>query len=239
MTDFVLVHGFGGGGWCWRQCADLMAAAGHRVFTPTLSGVGDRAHLLGRHITLSTHVADVASLIEWEELNEVVLVGHSYGGAVVSGAADRVRERLATLVYLDAFVLGDGDSVLDLQPPERREFYRRQAAENGFGWLIPPPPSSFWKLARAVDVERKDRLATPHPLACLEERLVMHHTGAPPYRRAYIWARGFTPSPFQALAARAREADDWLYREIDSGHMTMLDDAPETARLLIDVATCK
>jgi len=107
MATFVLVHGAWHGSWCWKRVRRALQARGHEVFTPTLTGVGERSHLLSRHVNLDTHIGDVVNLIRWEELSDVVLCGHSYGGCVVSGVADRVPNPIGALVYLDAFLLED------------------------------------------------------------------------------------------------------------------------------------
>ena len=112
MSLFVLVHGTGHGGWCWKFVRDILDEQGHRVYTPTLTGCGERVHLLHPDIGLEMHIQDIVNVLEWEELENVVLVGHSYGGLVISGVADRAKERLRHLVYLDAIVPGDGDSLL-------------------------------------------------------------------------------------------------------------------------------
>jgi len=108
-TTYVLVHGAWHGSWCWKRVRKSLRDAGHQVFTPTLTGVGDRSHLNSAAINLSTHIADVVNLLQWEDLSDVVLCGHSYGGSVISGVIDRIPERIRTLVYLDAFVPEDGE----------------------------------------------------------------------------------------------------------------------------------
>jgi pimeloyl-ACP methyl ester carboxylesterase len=123
MTTFVLVHGGWHGGWCWRRVAPLLRAAGHEVHTPTLSGLGERAHLAGPDTGLATHVEDVVARLEMEDLHDVVLVGHSSGGAIITGVAQRAAECLAALVYLDAFMPRPGESVLDLLRPEWRDHF--------------------------------------------------------------------------------------------------------------------
>src|SRR4051812_4933591 len=117
---FVLVHGAWHGGWCWRRVGDRLRALGHDVRTPTLTGVGERAHLLSPAVTLRTHVDDVVNVIKWDELTDVVLVGHSYGGFIVSEVVERVPHAIASIVYLDAFVPENGKSLQDYAPPERR-----------------------------------------------------------------------------------------------------------------------
>ena len=114
MATFVLVHGAWHGGWCYRDTAAALRAAGHTVFTPTHSGVGERSHQSAENITLETHIRDVCGCIEWEELNDVILCGHSYGGMVITGVADRMPERIKSLVCLDAFVPEHGDSLIGL-----------------------------------------------------------------------------------------------------------------------------
>jgi pimeloyl-ACP methyl ester carboxylesterase len=117
MTTFVLVHGAGHGGWCWGRVAPLLRAAGHEVVTPTLTGLGERVHLLDGRVDLELHVTDIVNVLRYEDLHDVVLVGHSYGGTVITGAADRAPERVAKLVYLDAAFPGDGQSVADVVEP--------------------------------------------------------------------------------------------------------------------------
>src|SRR5947209_17490274 len=111
MASFVLVHGAWHGSWCWKRVRKALQAAGHEVFTPTLTGLGERSHLLSRDVNLETHIQDVVNLIKWEELTDIVLCGHSYGGCVISGVADRIPARIRALVYVDAFVLENGENL--------------------------------------------------------------------------------------------------------------------------------
>ena len=121
MATFVLVHGAWHGAWCWRRVARLLTQSGHEVFAPTLTGVGERSHLLTPDVGLDTHVLDIVNEMKWQELNNVVLVGHSYGGMVISGAAEKMEKAIASIVMLDAFVPEDGQAIVDLQPPAMRE----------------------------------------------------------------------------------------------------------------------
>src|ERR1019366_8997547 len=121
MSTYLLVHGAWHGSWCWKRVRSALQAMGHEFFTPTLTGVSDRSHLLSPHFDLETHINDVANLIRWEELSDVVLCGHSYGGAVISGVADRIPERVGALVYLDAFVLENGQSLHAVLPAPMRD----------------------------------------------------------------------------------------------------------------------
>jgi pimeloyl-ACP methyl ester carboxylesterase len=141
MATFILVHGAWHGSWCWARVRRALADRGLLVFTPTLSGVGERSHLLARDVDLQVHVNDVANLIRWEELDAVILCGHSYGGCVISGVAEAVPDRIAALVYLDAFLLEDGECLHDLLPQEHRELQLSLANEYGEGWRVPPIPA--------------------------------------------------------------------------------------------------
>ena len=146
MATFVLVHGAWHGSWCWKRVRKLLQTEGHDVFTPTLTGVGERSHLISPQVNLDTHVADVVNLIRWEELTDVVLCGHSYGGCVITGVADRVPERLRALVYLDAFILENGQSLHDLLPRDVAEGQVRGARETGDGWRVPPISAEFFQV---------------------------------------------------------------------------------------------
>ena len=144
MSTYVLVHGAWHGAWCWKRVRAALEKQGHQVFTPTLTGVADRSHLASPQINLDTHIADVANLIRWEELSNVVLCGHSYGGCVISGAADRIADRIGALVYLDAFLLENGQSLHDTLPPEMRDAQLDAARQNQAVGRCPrfPPKSS-------------------------------------------------------------------------------------------------
>ena len=137
MVTFVLVHPAWLGGWCWRKVTPLLRARGHEVFTPTLTGLGERSHLAKRDIGLETHIQDVVNVLEYEDLSRVILVANSSGGVVITGVADRLPERIARLVYVDAFVPEDGQSLLDIIPPERRPVMESLVRTEGQGWLLP------------------------------------------------------------------------------------------------------
>src|SRR3954454_19634713 len=134
MATFVLVHGAWHGSWCWKRVRKALQMRGHDVFTPTLTGVGERSHLLSPDVTLDTHIEDVVNLIAWEELSDVVLCGHSYGGCVITGVADRLPDRVGAMVYLDAFVLEHRQSLHDTLPPAQKALQIELAREHGEGW---------------------------------------------------------------------------------------------------------
>ena len=140
MATFLIAHGAWSAAWGWKKMRPLLQARGHALYTPTYTGLGERAHLASREVGLETHIADVLGTLEFEDLRDVVLVGHSYGGMVATGVADRARARLRRLVYLDAFVPRDGQSLLDLLPADVRERMREAARTAGDGWRVPPNP---------------------------------------------------------------------------------------------------
>ncbi len=235
MTTFVLVHGAWHGGWCWRDVADRLRADGHAVYAPTLTGLADRSHLLTRETGLETHILDIVNLLDWEELDDIVLCGHSYGGAVVTGVADRAAGRLGALVYLDAFVPADGQCLHDMAPPERVAAFERSAAERGDGWKVPPLPASAW-LDDPAQQARVEPKVTPHPLRCLTDRIELSGAWEAVGRRMHILAAANDPSPFHAIHERVAAEGGWLCRRIGGPHDLMISHPAETAALLIEAA---
>ena len=242
MANFVLVHGAWHGGWCWRDVAAALRASGHAVFTPTHSGVGERAHQSSEAVTLLTHVRDVAGCIEMEELDEVVLVGHSYGGMVITQLADLVPERVRALVYLDAFVPGHGDSVISLlnealAPEVAAEFvggFRGSARENGSGMMQPIPAEVFGIAER--NRPWVDRRCVPQALATFESPALLTGAGDAIGTRVYVLADGWDPSPFRHFAARVADEPGWRVVEMPCGHDVMVDMPEELAAELATLA---
>ncbi|MFJ3802510.1 alpha/beta fold hydrolase [Streptomyces sp. NPDC090088] len=233
MSMFVLLHGAWHGGWAWQRVAPALRAAGHEVHTPTLTGLSDRAHLLSPQVGLATHVQDVVALLEAHDARDVVLVGHSYAGQVVTGVADRVPDRLSTRVHLDAFVGGDGDAAIDLLPPEVAGHYRESVARSGFGWLIPVRPLERLGVSEQADVDWLTPRLTPHPWLTYTEPLRLDGK-AKLVPGAFIecvdWMRVFTR---QARRAAAR---GWPVHEISTGHEAMVTAPDELAALLLEIA---
>ncbi len=234
MATFVLVHGAFEAGWYWRPVARILRAAGHEVFTPSLTGLGERKHLMSPAIDLDTHIADVLGVIVAEELDDVVLAGHSYGGMVITGAADRAGGRIAALVYLDAFVPEDGEAAFDNVLPERRAILETAARERGEGWRIPPPPAADWGVTDAALAAWLDRLSVDHPLATMTQPIRL--TGAAVAERHYVVASRYDPSPFQRYAAALDGAPGWTVHRIDEGHMLPVTAPEEVCRILIGAA---
>ena len=230
---FLLVHGAFHGGWCYARVAEILRAAGHRVFTPTLTGLGERSQLYSPAINASTHVRDVLDVIRFEELDDVVLAGHSYGGQVVTGVAEAVPERIRALVYLDAFVGRDGLSTLDMDTPAAVAFHTETARSNG-GHTIPPIPSAVFGV-HATDQAWVDRLCTPQPFAPFAARLSLTGRHEEVARRSYVYATGWNTS-FEATYDAVRAQDGWTTHEFDCGHDVMIDRPRETANALLAAA---
>lgn len=233
MSTYVLVHGAWRGSWIWKRVRRLLQAQGHEVFTTTHTGVADRSHLSAPSVNLDTHITDVANLLRWEELSDVILVGHSYGGCVISGVADRVPERIAALVYLDAFVLENGECLNDKIPQDVRSERIAQAKEVGAGWNLPPISAEEFNV-NPKDRDWVNRQSTWQSLACFEQPLKL--TGAINQIKnvTYIWASDWSPSPFPQFYEKAK-AKGWKTVAIDCGHDVMLDRPEELLRELLAV----
>ncbi len=217
MTSIVLVQGAWEGGWYWRPVRQRLQARGHDVFAPSLTGLGDRSHLLTPEVTLDTHIQDIANIFEYEDLTDAVLVGHSYGGMVITGVADRMPERIRTLVYLDAFLPEDGDSITTLARPERQAAIQA-AVEAGDGWRIPPNTAEQWGVTEPEDAAWLDRLSGMHPYATMTQPIRLTGAHRKVANRIYILASAYDPSPFQVFAEKARAEGGWEMHAIDCHH---------------------
>ena len=233
MSSFVLVHGAWHGSWCWKRVRSSLQAAGHEVFTPTLTGLGERSHLLTREIDLETHILDVLNLIRWEDLSQVVLCGHSYGGAVVTGVADRVPERIRALVYLDAFVPDDNESVLQHIPEAQAEQMLELTRTIGEGWKVPPIPAEVFNVNQA-DRDWVDKQCTFQPIETIQQRISLSGGVRKIENIVFIRASGFEEgSPFPPFQEKARAAG-WKTLEMACGHDVMLDQPQQLTAALLD-----
>jgi pimeloyl-ACP methyl ester carboxylesterase len=215
QRTFLVCHGAWGGGWSWKKVHPLMRAAGHRLLTPTYTGLGERAHLANPAIDLETHIDDVLNVIRYEDLHDIVLLGHSYGGMVATGVADRARECIAQLIYLDAFVPGDGQCLLDFLPESERQRMREGTAASD-GWRIPPNPTPAD--TPPADLEWLKARRVPMPFKCFETRLKLAH-GETRLPRSYVYATRIAPTDvFGQFATRAKVEPGWRYFEIDASH---------------------
>lgn len=233
MSTFVLVHGAWHGSWCWKRVRRALQAQGHEVFTPALTGVGERSHLLSRAVNLGTHIDDVVNLILWEELSDVVLCGHSYGGCVISGVAERIPERIRSLVYLDAFVLEDGENLLQNVHESQRNLLLEGTKNSGEGWKVPPIPGEVFNV-NASDLAWVNRQCTVQPLACFEQRLSLGEGIHGIKDVTFILATGWQDSPFPRAYERAK-ARGWKTLSIACGHDVMLDSPDELTNALVEI----
>ncbi len=230
---FVLVHGAWHGGWCWRRVADILEAKGHKVFTPTLTGLGERSHLLAQGIDVSTHVTDVVNLFKWEGLSDAVLCGHSYGGCVVSGIAERIATRIRSIVFLDAFIPDNGDSILELTGQAVIEATR--AAERAGALGVPP------RKAEAFGVNEKDRawvdsLTGLQPLGCFLEKMKITGARDRIAKKSYIRAANYANPGFDKALARVKNDPTWRAFGVPCGHDVMVDMPERLAEILEEVA---
>jgi pimeloyl-ACP methyl ester carboxylesterase len=227
---FVLVHGAWHGGWCWKRVAVLLRANGHHVYTPTLTGVADRSHLLSPDIGLDMQIDDIVQLVRWEELNDVVLVGHSSGGVVISGVAEKIENSIASLVFLDAFVPENGQSVVDIMANGANAERIRAAARDG-AITLPPIPASLFKLNDA-DEAWVDRMCTPHPILHFTDPVMLTGARERVPRRSYILATVNDGETFVTTHARLQNDPAWRTYEIPCGHDVMLDMPQQLADVL-------
>jgi pimeloyl-ACP methyl ester carboxylesterase len=210
----------------------LLIAKGHEVFTPTLSGVGERSHLSAYGIDLDTHILDVVNEIKWQELSDVVLVGHSYAGMVISGVAEKIERAIRSFVMLDAFLPDNGQSVVDLQPPPVRNAFL--AAESSGAATMPPRPAAMFNV-NEKDRNWVDARCTPHPIKCFMQKLILTGARERIGKKSYIRAMNFPSIPFDLAVARAR-AGGWRIYEVPSGHDVMLDIPDRLVEILIEQA---
>ena len=228
----MLLHGAWHGGWCWRRVEEPLREAGHRVLTPTQTGVGERSHLMSKDLTLETFVADLTNVLEFEDLRDVILVGHSFGGIAITGAADRMRQRIRHLVYLDSLILHDGQSPFSVIPAEVAAARRKLAQEFSGGMSIPVPDPSAFGIEDAADAAWIKAKCTPHPLSTYEDRLRLRSPVGNGLPATYVAVK---PDyvPLASSRAFAKAQTGWRYVEIEAGHDAMVTSPKTVADLLL------
>lgn len=220
-STFVLVHGAWHGGWCWQRVAEILQRAGHTVHAPTLSGVGERSHLASMKIDLTTHVLDVVNEVRWKDLSNIVLCGHSYGGMVITGAAEHISERIASIVYLDAFVPQDGQSLNDLAG----------LARPAIG-MIPPITAEQFNV-NVADRAWVNNKMTAQAADCFSEKVSLTGAAGKVPKKAYIRAAVGTSPAFQSAYEHLSKTPGWSTYSIECGHDVMIDKPAELAELLM------
>jgi pimeloyl-ACP methyl ester carboxylesterase len=246
MSVYVLVGGGWLGGWCWQSVAHRLREEGHDVYPATLTGLGERIHLASPEVDLETHIADVVNLIEFEDLHEVVLLGHSYAGLVVTGVADRGPERISQLVYLDTGALPDGTILIETFPPEARRHIEQQVEEAGDGWRFPMPPqeelATFGSL-EGLDDERLELLrsrAVDQPFGTFTRPLQLHNPAREKLPKVGILC-SFSLEEVQAIIAsgnplfREMAGPNWRFVELPTGHYPMFSRPDDLAAVLLDL----
>jgi pimeloyl-ACP methyl ester carboxylesterase len=230
---FVLVHGAWHGGWCWRRVSDLLERQGHKVFTPTMTGLGERSHLLNDKVNLATHITDIVNVIKWEGLSDIVLVGHSYGGVIISGVAEQVRDAIGSIVFLDAFVPEDGDSLAAKAS---------QPVRDAIAALVEKRETTMKPVSAAVfRVNEKDRawvdaMCTPHPVATLTDKIAVAGARDRIAKKAYIRAKGYPSVPFDGAQEKLKAAAGWRVYALPCGHDAMVDMPDRLTDILVEVA---
>ena len=237
MATYVLVHGGAHGGWCYGRVARILRSAGQEVHAPTLTGLGDRSHLLRPGIDLDTHIADIVAVLHYEDLRDVILVGHSYGGMVITGVADRARDRVGHLVYLDAATPVNGQSLVDIAGPLMRAARAQGRVVDGVELVLFPgtEPLPHYGVTDPDDIPWMDERLTPHPWTCFEQPLRLTNEAALwAIPQSHIVCTSTLPTRDPARMEPARAAGRlW---DIDTGHDLMITEPAWVADALLEVA---
>jgi pimeloyl-ACP methyl ester carboxylesterase len=230
---FILVHGAWHGGWCWVRVASRLRALGHTVYTPTQTGLADRGHLLSKDITLDTFTKDIANLIEAEELSDVVLAGHSFGGLAISGVADLMPDRIRRLLYLDSLIVEGGKSPIGAFSPEIAAARKKLAEETSGGVSLPPPAPSAFGVSDPKDAEWLKRRMTPHPFGTYLSPLNIKGPVGNGLPRTYLACTNPVYGALEGVRQWVKAQQGWSWREIAAGHDAMVIAPEELSRILV------
>ncbi len=233
-TTFVLVHGAWHGGWCWRQVVPFLRQAGHEVFTPSLTGLGERAHLSRPGTNLDSHIQDILALIDMEELEDILLVGHSYAGMVISGVGDRIPAKIRRLVYLDAFLPENGKAQIDYMAPQRVALVRKEGEETG---LVTPLPLGLFGVTKPEHVAWVSRHVVKHPYQTMSQPFKFTNEAAfSRLPKTFVYCSSPPTGSFDQFAERLRHDPAWQFFEIKTGHDVMVIDPEGLAKVLLQTA---
>jgi pimeloyl-ACP methyl ester carboxylesterase len=229
---FVLVHGGRHGGWCWARVVPLLREAGHDVYTPTLTGLGERAHLLRPEIGLETHIEDLVAVFEFEDITDAVLVGHSYAGLVVAGAMEQIATRVRSVVLIEALVPRSGESMVDIVAPEIKRQLQQLAEREGEGWYLPTTDASFYGVSEPADAAWLNSKLTAQPLRTYTDPIgTAERVWAHPGMFIECAPSQLTPALLQRMRARSEVEPRFAYRVVECAHDVMVTE-PE---LLVDL----
>jgi pimeloyl-ACP methyl ester carboxylesterase len=228
MTNYVLVHGSCHGGWCWKKVTPLLNKDGHSVYTPTLTGLGERSHLVNRDIGLYTHIVDITQVLEYEDLYEVILVGHSYGGLVIGGVAEKVPKRIRYLVYLDAYIPKDDKSAFDLIPGLETIYKKMTLSGQGKEWLVASYEPREFGVTNTNDIKWMSTKLTPMPWHTHDQRIRINNPEAKKILKSFICCSEFGVSQFRDQ----EQSTEWDYNELMRGHDVMITAPDELAQML-------
>lgn len=238
MATFVLVHGGGHGGWCYQSVAKILRARGHEVYAPSLTGLADREHLLSADVDLNMHITDIVKLLQYEDLLDVILVGHSYGGMVITGVADRATDRIANLVYLDAAFPENGQSLVDHAGEVILAAREKARVVDGVELVLYPgeDPMEFFGVTDPGQIAWMKPRLTPHPWKCFEQKLVLNNEAA--MRQlpvSFIFSGVQIESLTDEIREQIRAFTQGRFWEIDTGHDLMISEPEKTAEALLQV----
>ena len=235
QKTFVLVHGTLVGGWYWRRVSDLLERKGQKVFSPTLTGLGERSHLLNKNINLDTHITDIVNVIKWEDLNDICLVVHSYGGWVGSGALEQIGDRVSSIVWVDAFKPENGQKPIDFTNEGFRKAFLNSMEKSEPGFPVPPPklPPIF---VNEKDRDYVDSKLTPQPVGTYAQAIRLTGAREKVAKKTYIRATKYPNPAFDKALAECKADPSWITLETNAYHIVMLDEPEWLADTLIKVA---
>jgi len=234
---FILVHGAFHGGWCWQKVSKELRAKGDLVYAPTLSGLSEHKNTLNDRINLSTHILDIINFIIAEDLHNVVLVGHSYAGGVIAGVADSIPERLSKLIFLDAMLMENGQSALDVSPDDIRQYFIKAATDYDKGLSIPFFTSDFFGVTKAADVKWVNDRLTNQPFKTFSQPLKLKHPYGNHLPLIYIACTKPELRAIKPFADKTKHSKNWKYIELQTGHDAMITMPIELSNMLQSLST--